>query len=976
MILWRTHQVSTHRMSVSIKKWRAEHIFLFTGMLTFTSFANSAALGSLNDSHFSQPGFIINNGDTITATASDREGTGYGVLNNSAGGVYNLGSDITINSNQETLWSRGIIMNGDNSSLTADRLTVNSSGTFSEGITVNGGNVQIDLGSNSRINTVDQGNPIQASAVYIKGASRLTADSLILTADGNNTEGLHIDGQGTQVDLGEHSAITTTGNNGVGIYIFGANGNAEEGPATLAASHLNIHTAGANAYGLNIQSNSEVNLGSGSSITTSGTNATGIWAVGDRQHLQADALTINTRGTGANALEAGYGALVDIGAGSQLFSAGGTALVGSEAETLINFNGSSDNQNTLTSQAGVVASAQSGARLNLAYTRILAQGQHDPQKPGYGLWAVAKGQIQGDNLILQAETGNRGIYAISGGEVSLTNAVSIAMASSDDTAMMVDSDENYGAGSGSIRADGVMTITGGVNANSGAIDMNMRSGSEWTGAGLQGKEQSGILNVTMAGSRWNMTGNSSVNTLNLTDSQVYLSGSTPGRTLTVANLSGSGQFFMKTDIAGEGGGLNNRGDKIIVTGTSAGDHQLDFTNQGSAATTGNEVLTVVETPDGAAVFTSTHKVELGGYLYDLRKQDTHWELYAAESPLPPDNGSNGDNQNPPSPNPDTPGGDGDNNVVPPPKPAEPAITTSADAGANFLNVGYLLNFAETQTLMQRMGDLRQSGGGGNMWIRGYAGRFDHFAGGKFSRFTLNYSGTQFGADKRFFENIPLYTGVFMGMTHGNPDYRSGDGTVKSHSVGIYGSWMAANGFYSDAVLKYSHLKNDFNVVDSQGAIVDGQGNSGGVSFSLEGGRKFSLGDTSQNGFYLEPQAQLIWSHQNASHLHASNGLRIGLSSYESVIGRASILAGYEINHADTSINLYLKTGYLREFKGNAGYKLNDSSEDHSFRGGWWNNGLGVSAQFTQQHTLYLDVDSSTGNQFNQRSVNLGYRYSF
>ncbi|QED66176.1 autotransporter outer membrane beta-barrel domain-containing protein [Escherichia coli] len=51
--------------------------------------------------------------------------------------------------------------------------------------------------------------------------------------------------------------------------------------------------------------------------------------------------------------------------------------------------------------------------------------------------------------------------------------------------------------------------------------------------------------------------------------------------------------------------------------------------RGSEATTGNEVLTVVKTTDGAASFSASSQVELGGYLYDVRKNGTNWELYAS-----------------------------------------------------------------------------------------------------------------------------------------------------------------------------------------------------------------------------------------------------------------------------------------------------------------------------------------------------------
>ncbi|MEM8437960.1 autotransporter outer membrane beta-barrel domain-containing protein, partial [Morganella morganii] len=68
--------------------------------------------------------------------------------------------------------------------------------------------------------------------------------------------------------------------------------------------------------------------------------------------------------------------------------------------------------------------------------------------------------------------------------------------------------------------------------------------------------------------------------------------------------------------------------------------------------------------------------------------------------------------------------------------------------------------------------------------------------------------------------------------------------------------------------------------------------------------------------------------------------------------------------------------FVREFQGNTDYKLNGSREAHSFKGNWWNNGLGISANISKKHTLYAEADSSTGNRFDQYQINGGYRFSF
>ncbi len=109
---------------------------------------------------------------------------------------------------------------------------------------------------------------------------------------------------------------------------------------------------------------------------------------------------------------------------------------------------------------------------------------------------------------------------------------------------------------------------------------------------------------------------------------------------------------------------------------------------------------------------------------------------------------------------------------------------------------------------------------------------------------------------------------------------------------------------------------------------------------------------------------------------SDNGLNIDLDGYDSKLARTSAIVGYELNSGATVVNAYLKTGYVHEFDGDVNYHLNGSNEQHTFKGGWWNNGIGVSAQINKQHTLYIDVDSAAGNKFDQRQINGGYRFSF
>lgn len=942
-----------------------------TGLLSLSAFvfqnqALAAEYGSLSGGNIT-----LNNGDQVVANQLT-SGTLYAINNpyNNNNAVIDLASGSSVTSDAASTGSaQGIILQGTSSALKADGLNLTVNGNVARGLVISSKSTA-DLGNGGVINVTGVNS---GQAIMVSGASTLKANAIEINTSYATTNSIYaaidIQNYGSSVDLGINSSITTNARGATGVYVFGSNGTVSDGPAKFSASNLFVTTNGNMSYGINANDNSQVELGSGSTIVTHGANSTGI--IMYSATMNADALTITTTGSDAIALEARTQAKANIGAGSHLSSAQAGALVASGSSVVVNFLGSESNRNSIFAGGSYGASAQAaGSVINLTNTDITIDRNGSL---GLGLWAMGGGNINGENLTVNGAVGSRGVYAMTNSKVDLTGHTVINMA--DPSAMAIATQDNAGYAASRINATGLMEIQGGILSRGGMINIDMSSGSSLTGATSTDGVNGGVLNMTMAGTRWNMIADSSVTKLVLNDSTVDFAEDKTGSVLTVGDLSGSGTFIMRTDIVGDGDGVNNSGDRLVVTGTSAGNHFLKILNRGSLATTGNEVLTVVETTDGQASFgldSSTPQVELGGYLYDVRKNGTNWDLYSSGVYVPPAEPLSPvdptDPQVPVDPvAPVDPGTDGGNGGG--------KITTTADAGANFLNIGYLMNYAETQTLLQRMGDLRHNGESGDVWLRGFSGKFDSFASGKMSGFDMSYNGVQLGADKRIAEQMPLLVGGFIGMTDGDPNYRSGDGSVKSSHMGIYATYMASNGFYTDAVAKYSRLKNKFNVQDSQSNNVSGNGSSNGISFSLEAGKKFSL-NRAGNGFYIEPQAQLSFSHQNSTDITASNGLKVDLGSYNSTLGRTSAIVGYEISGENTAVNVYLKTGYVREFDGDVDYKLNGSTEQHSFKGSWWNNGVGVSAQINKQHTLYMDIDSSTGNRFDQRQINGGYRFSF
>ena len=492
---------------------------------------------------------------------------------------------------------------------------------------------------------------------------------------------------------------------------------------------------------------------------------------------------------------------------------------------------------------------------------------------------------------------------------------------------------------------GKYSLTGHIGAVDAAVAIDFDKTSYFEGASRIGG--TGTIDYRMDGTTWKLTDNSRVTSLAFhgDSSNVIFTGDSNFKTLTLGDLAGTdGHFVMHSDIVGNGTG-NSTGDLLVVTGNSAGQHTVTVQNRGSANSTGTETLTIIDTADGTAEFKLTQATEVGGYEYELRRTNadsSNWELYGARR-----------------------------------------STSTGSASINSFGAGYLLGYAETQTLLQRMGDLRQSEvtgePTGNIWARAFGGKFTSSSDGFLSGFDMTYSGLQIGADKkRKWGNADVYLGAMFGFSHANQDFETGSGSISDRHIGLYGVYIQPSGFYVDSLVKYTKMDHDFKVLDTAGTRVTGDDMStDGLSASIEIGQRIHFDRTKKEGWYLEPQAQISTGHQSGGSFNASNGLRVDVNSYNSTLGRLGLNAGYEIKSGKNPVNIYAKASYVHEFDGDVAYRFNGSREQTSFGDSWWTYGLGITAQINKKHNVYLDVERASGGQFNQPwSVNGGYRFNW
>lgn len=600
---------------------------------------------------------------------------------------------------------------------------------------------------------------------------------------------------------------------------------------------------------------------------------------------------------------------------------------------------------------------------------------------GYAVYANKTGHIQLGNNTNISTTGSaaHGIVAQDG---TLTNnGVSQVFTGGvvdllGDTAITVDTTKNsnaiYSSGDGSVvssyntdtatQTSGKFNVVGNMLVdNGGKIDLRMTDGSSFIGnTAITNNNGTLNLDITGANSRWQMNDSSQLTNLDLKNNAAVVLGdqttavdNTNQVVLTTENLTGSGNFFMRTNIVGSGLGANNIGDLLQVTGSSQGNHVVTVSDSynGSAAVDGTERLKIIETADGNANFalTGTGTVDVGAYQYTLNKGDSKFSENA-------------------------------NNWYLSAKAGGGQLTNAADHSVNILNINYLLNYAETQTLLHRMGELRQPRDKDwDFWIRGFAGKMNSFSG-KLSGFDMDYHGFQAGLDRRFIvDGNDLYTGIMVGTSKAKADYDVGNGDTTSYHVGLYTTYKTQNDFYVDAIAKYTVMKNDFNTTTGGGYQVNGDGKTRGYTLGLETGKRFYFDHMAKAGWYVEPQAQLTYSYQDSAKIHSSNGLKTKLDSYESILGRASGVVGYNINQGKTPVDVYFKTGYVKEFDGRTSYSFNGNSatrNKYAFDGSWWDNGIGINAKVNKQHNIYAEADFSKGSRFNNKSIKVGYRLEF
>ena len=260
-------------------------------------------------------------------------------------------------------------------------------------------------------------------------------------------------------------------------------------------------------------------------------------------------------------------------------------------------------------------------------------------------------------------------------------------------------------------------------------------------------------------------------------------------------------------------------------------------------------------------------------------------------------------------------------------------------------------------LNKRMGEARYIDGDEGLWVR-----IRHDRIGRSDAFRSKNTMMELGYDKRVDdrEDGEHRRGFAIDYMRGTTDYHNvaGDGDVRRGGVWFYDTWLGNKGHYSDYVLKFGRLSNDFDIYSELGEKITGDYSNFVYSASAEYGRKKDIG----KDWYFEPQVQLQYAHVTDADYTTSQGTSVELDAIDSLIGRVGFRLGKDMGENNT---FYVKADVLHEFLGDQDISAFDDTgrldTTYENEGTWYDVGLGFSHQFSKGTYMFLDVEKTFGN---------------
>ena len=281
-------------------------------------------------------------------------------------------------------------------------------------------------------------------------------------------------------------------------------------------------------------------------------------------------------------------------------------------------------------------------------------------------------------------------------------------------------------------------------------------------------------------------------------------------------------------------------------------------------------------------------------------------------------------------------------------------------------------------LDKRMGDVHYlNKNDDGIWFRLRHDRIEKDLG-----YTVDGNMYELGYDKLFLrDNGQERLGLAFDYMKGSTSYDdiAGKGNNSRKGIWLYDTWIGDDGHYSDYILKWGHLENDFEIAGTKKLnLIKGNYDNDVFSASAEYGYMKNL----KNDWYITPQVQLQLAKVTGADYITNQNTNVYVDGIDSIIGRAGFKLGK--NFGDNKKNtFYLKADVLREFLGEQFVSVKDVTSDNEYvgfkydhSGYWYDVGFGFNIETKKDSYAFLDVERRFGNgNKNSYQINGGFYWA-
>ena len=324
----------------------------------------------------------------------------------------------------------------------------------------------------------------------------------------------------------------------------------------------------------------------------------------------------------------------------------------------------------------------------------------------------------------------------------------------------------------------------------------------------------------------------------------------------------------------------------------------------------------------------------------------------------------------PDPKPVTP-------VTPDPKPVTPVTPNPVVRGAydtphmRGIRSAVVGNINAWRTLADDMYRPRvlQQGEPTGIWARIGGGKYSYSGSGIDT--ATDYTRIQGGYDAKISRGWTV--GGQVSYLRGSEDYVfDGYGKVKSFSVGAYGLKDLGKDQYVHVETQVGRVSNDFTARNEIGDAMSGDTKSNAYSIGVRYGKTLKYA----NGFYVEPQAQLNFTHFGGHNFNVGN-VFVNQSSVNSTSGKIGLELGKQFGNG----NLYTRFAAGHAFRGNVKTAFASGSvaklTEQDLKGTWTELAFGGRYGFNSNNSVFADVATGLSGALQADwGVNAGFTHKF